>query len=103
MTTKFETGKTYATRSICDHNAIITVRVTRRTEKTIYAETMKGTKALRVSLSNGVEQVSPWGRYSMAPLVTAEDAVTEAVEPAYLPVRGDRELMQAIALALEVA
>lgn len=66
--TKFETGKTYTTRSICDHNCIISVTVERRTPKTIV--TTEG-KRLRVGEYDGSEYVKPWGSYSMAPIVRA--------------------------------
>ena len=69
--TKFETGKTYSTRSACDHDCIIRVTVVSRTEKTI--KTADG-KSLRVTEHDGVEHVRPWGRYSMAPIVGADDA-----------------------------
>lgn len=66
----FQAGKTYTTRSICDHNCIIRVAVVSRTAKTI--KTADG-KTLRVSEYEGVEQVKPWGSYSMAPIVGAND------------------------------
>jgi hypothetical protein len=68
--TTFQPGKTYATRSICDHNSIIRVTVASRTAKTIKTE---DGKVLRVSVYDGVEQVKPWGSYSMAPIVGADD------------------------------
>lgn len=68
--TTFQAGKSYATRSICDHNCIIRVAVVSRTAKTI--KTADG-KTLRVSQYNGIEQVRPWGSYSMAPIVGADD------------------------------
>ena len=70
MNTEFQTGKTYATRSICDHNCIIRVTVAKRTAKTI--TTGEG-KTLRISAYGGAERVKPWGSYSMAPIVTADD------------------------------
>ena len=33
--TKFKTGATYQTRSICDHSAVFSYKVVSRTEKTI--------------------------------------------------------------------
>jgi len=69
--TKFEAGKTYSTRSVCDHDCIIRVTVAKRTAKTI--TTTEG-KTLRIAEYNGVEQVKPWGSYSMAPIVGADDA-----------------------------
>jgi hypothetical protein len=65
---KFETGKTYYTRSICDSDCIIQVTVTARTAKTVTTD--KG-KRLKVHERDGVEFVMPWGRYSMSPAVPA--------------------------------
>lgn len=67
----FQTGKTYATRSVCDSNCIIRLTVERRTAKSIV--TTDG-KRLRVTVCpfDGVERVMPWGRYSMAPVLTAD-------------------------------
>lgn len=68
---KFEAGKTYSTRSICDHNCIITVEVISRTAKTIKAKADGGVKTFRIAEYQGVEYVKPWGSYSMAPIVRA--------------------------------
>lgn len=74
---KFETGKTYSTRSICDHNCIFTVQVLGRTAKTIKALVDgRNIKTLRVSEYNGNEQVKPHGSYSMAAIVGADDTAT---------------------------
>jgi hypothetical protein len=68
-TKTFEAGKTYTARSVCDHNCIISVKVSKRTAKSI--RTTEG-KTLRISLDrDGEEYVMPWGRYSMAPMVRA--------------------------------
>lgn len=69
MTTKFEAGKTYQTRSIVDADYMVRVTVVSRTAKTI--KTDKG-KVLRIAEYNGVEQVKPWGSYSMCPIVGAD-------------------------------
>lgn len=66
--TKFKPGKTYSTRSVCDHDCIISVTVAKRTAKTI---TTDAGKTFRVSEYNGAEFVKPWGSYSMAPIVDA--------------------------------
>lgn len=66
---KFQLGKTYFTRSICDHDCIFRETIASRTAKTI--TTAKG-KQFRVSEWNGVEQFSPMGRYSMAPIISAD-------------------------------
>lgn len=72
---KFEAGKTYWTRSVCDHNCIVRVAVAKRTAKTI---TTDEGKTLRIREWNGVEQVKPWGTYSMAPIVGADRAEARA-------------------------
>lgn len=54
----FETGKTYAGRSVCDHDCVITVKVLARTRCTIKAETARGTQTFRVGSRNGVEFVN---------------------------------------------
>jgi hypothetical protein len=69
----FQVGKTYATRSVCDHNCIISLTITARTAKTVKAMVRGEVKTLRVSEYNGEEIVKPWGSYSMAPLVGASD------------------------------
>lgn len=69
---KFEPGKTYAARSICDSDCVISVAVATRTPKTI--KTAEG-KTLRIGLYQGVEFVMPWGRYSMSPIVRADKAM----------------------------
>jgi hypothetical protein len=65
----FEAGKTYFGRSICDYECIYRVSVAKRTAKTI---TTNSGKSLRINVYDGVEYVKPMGRYSMAPMVTAE-------------------------------
>ena len=69
MTIQFEAGKTYYTRSVCDHDHIIRVKIVGRTAKTV--KTDKG-KTLRIYVYEGVERVKPWGSYSMAPIVGAD-------------------------------
>ena len=77
MAHKFEVGKTYSTRSICDDQCIVRITVASRTR--CFITTTKG-KRLGVrdwttsepELSS--EAVSPWGHYSMSPtIVAAED------------------------------
>ena len=69
---KFKANTTYQTRSICDHECIFSLTVAKRTAKTII--TTEG-KRLRISEYEGVEQVFPYGRYSMAPVIRASREV----------------------------
>jgi hypothetical protein len=65
---KFEAGKTYYGRSICDYDCIHTLKVAKRTAKTI---TTDNGKLLRIFDWDGVEQVRPHGNYSMALVIGA--------------------------------
>ena len=62
----FEPGKTYTTRSICNHDCILRMEVVSRTNKTIRTLVDGHPKTMRVSVYDGVERVA-LGRYSMAP------------------------------------
>jgi hypothetical protein len=66
--TTFKAGQTYTTRSACDHNCIFSIRVARRTAKTLVTTTGK---TLRISEYDGRETVKPCGSYSMAPVIAA--------------------------------
>lgn len=68
----FEVGKSYSTRSVCDHNCIITVRVAARSAH--FITTTEG-KRLKVTVSryDGAETVKPWGSFSMCPVLSAKD------------------------------
>jgi hypothetical protein len=70
---KFETGKTYEGRSVCDHDCIFSIKVVRRTAKTlcVFIKGQAGAKTLRIGEHNGVEFVKPFGSYSMAPIIKA--------------------------------
>jgi hypothetical protein len=69
----FQVGKTYTTRSACDHECVISLTVLARTAKTIKATVRGESKTLRISDYDGREQVKPWGSYSMAPVIEASD------------------------------
>lgn len=72
MRTSFTPGSTYWCRSIGDADCIIVVRVLARTPKTVTCETARGVKTFRVSEYNNVEQIKPWGSYSMSPILGAD-------------------------------
>ena len=75
--TKFETGKTYATRSISDYDCIFDLTVISRTEKTIKAKVGGfGIKTLRISTKyTNNESVYPLGKYSMSPSIEATQLI----------------------------
>lgn len=91
MMISFEIGETYSTRMIGDHNAIVRITVAARTAKTIV--TTEG-KRLRIYEYGGEERVNPYGRYSMAPVISAAD--TKALAPD-LPDEAYRARLKALA------
>jgi hypothetical protein len=84
---RFEVGKTYQTRSLCDYNMKITFTVVDRTPKTIRMVEGFGDEPLKLNGDNrkvktfrpathgDVESVRPWGNYSLCPLLDANDLV----------------------------
>lgn len=73
MNTKFESGKTYSTRSACDHNCVFSYEVVKRTTKTVTLKDNYGKQTRRgVKERNGIEFCYPEGVYSMCPVLTAE-------------------------------
>lgn len=75
---KFKVGETYWLRSICDHDLVEHYKVIARTEKTITAIDPSGeTHKYRISkYSVDAEYVMPWGHFSMAPTLQADNTVT---------------------------
>ena len=66
---KFEPGKTYWTRSICNYDCIFKITIAKRTAK--FVTTTEG-KRLGVFIRDCVEQVRPHGNYSMAAIIRAD-------------------------------
>ena len=68
---KFEIGKKYSMRSICDHECVWTYTVIARTAQTITISDGKEVKKCRVikkiSEYRNAETIYPLGQYSMAP------------------------------------
>ena len=76
---KFEVGKTYATRSICDNDCIFSITIVARTAKMVSIQEphTSDVKIVRrgISVWNGVEQIKPFGNYSMCAIIGADDEV----------------------------
>jgi len=70
--TKFEPGKTYTTRSVCDHNCIFSAKILKRTAKTVTAETQDGVVRRKIEVWNDAETFFPFGKYSMAAIISAK-------------------------------
>ncbi|MDL5065804.1 hypothetical protein QRX11_04630 [Clostridioides difficile] len=76
---KFEVGKTYATRSICDHDCIYTIEVIKRTDKTITYKEDDTVRRAKIRFSDDYEYIRV-GNYSMAPNFSAKGLVIEDKE-----------------------
>ena len=68
---KFETGKTYHMRSICDYNCIWDLTIISRTAKTVTIKIENEVKRFRVKEHDGAEFVMPLGSFSMSPALSA--------------------------------
>lgn len=69
---RFEVGHTYSTRSLCDYDCIYSFTVTKRTEQTVWVRYHDHVTARRIRIDNGIEHIDPLGRYSMAPVLSAD-------------------------------
>ena len=72
---KFEVGKQYKMKSICDSNCIWSYTVISRTAKTITITDGDKTLKLRINQKTSeyreAESVYPLGQYSMCPILSA--------------------------------
>lgn len=72
MTTKFEVGRTYSTRSICDYDCIYRVKILARTAKTVTIEAHGKVCRRGLKVWNDVEEFKPFGNYSMCAIIRAD-------------------------------
>lgn len=73
---QFEAGKTYQGRFICDYDSKIILTVVSRTAHTMKAKVdREPVKTLRIGEFNDTETVRPLGRYSMAPVISADKEI----------------------------
>ena len=73
---KFEIGKEYFDRSACNHDCIFTIKIIKRTEKTVTFERNGKTRRAKLFFDERGEYIIP-ERYSMAPVFRAENEVQE--------------------------
>ncbi len=79
---RFEIGKTYSCRSVCDHDCVWYFVIAARTSKTVRVMVNGELRTCRISMSyEGHESFMPFGSYSMAPMVTADKLVDEGEIP----------------------
>ena len=70
---KFEVGRTYATRSVCNSECIFKITIIKRTEKTVTIDEGNGkTKRCKIYTDmRNAEAIYPYGIYSMCPIIDA--------------------------------
>ena len=79
MTTRFEIGTTYATRSICDYDCIYRFTILARTAKTVTVNVHGKTVRRGLNVWNEVEQFKPFGSYSMCAIISADTTLAREV------------------------
>lgn len=72
MTIKFETGKSYATRSACDHDCVFAFEIIARTEKSVTIKRHGEQVRRGIKIWNDVETFKPFGTYSMCAIISAD-------------------------------
>ena len=77
---KFEIGKEYFDRSACNYDCIFTIKIIKRTEKTVTFERNGKTRRAKLFFDERGEYIIP-ERYSMAPVFRAENEVQPEEEP----------------------
>lgn len=76
---KFETGKEYSTRSVCNSDCIFKITVVKRTDKTITVNEDGEISRKKIHLDGECEYIK-LGNYSMAPIIHAKEQVTNNTE-----------------------
>jgi hypothetical protein len=69
---RFEVGKHYATRSVCDHSCVFVYEIIKRTEKTVtIADSFGKVKRCKIHKDSRAEYILPEGSFSMCPVLYA--------------------------------
>ena len=80
MTTQFQVGKTYSTRSICDYECNFSFEILLRTAKSVIVTVEGRTVRRGLTIYEGVERFRPFDSYStMAAIIGADDKDLRAV------------------------
>ena len=69
---KFEVGKYYSCHSVCDDNCVWGFEIVKRTAKTITLRQGNKLVTKRPHVFEDVECCYPLGKFSMAPILSAE-------------------------------
>lgn len=77
--TTFSAGRTYWTRSVCDHDCVWQFTIVRRTARNVWFRAGTDSEVQRrgITTESGREFFFPFGRYSMAAIVSSDRVVAE--------------------------
>ncbi len=77
--TQFQVGMSYATRSICDHDCIFSFTIHARTAKTVTVDVhaRRVRRGLSTNWNGTAEAFSPFGKYSMSAVISADKPAGE--------------------------
>jgi len=68
---KFEVGKEYSARSLCDYDCIFSFTILKRTAKSVWIKVHGRIRRKKIEIYDDGEVFSPLGKYSMSPIVRA--------------------------------
>jgi hypothetical protein len=69
---KFQVGRTYSCRSVGDHDCVFSFAILSRTAQSVVINSHGTTARRKIRVRDGVEEIDPLGRYSMAPVLSAD-------------------------------
>lgn len=91
---KFEVGHVYFDQYACDHETLTTIKIIKRTAKTVTFERDGETRRAKLHEDNNGEYIMP-DRYSMAPVYRAErELLDEEPEQVNAPVEQEQPAAQ---------
>jgi hypothetical protein len=76
---KFEIGKEYATRSVCNSECIFKIKVIKRTDKTVTVDEDGEVSRKKIYMDDNCEYIK-LGNYSMAPIIHAKEQTNNNTE-----------------------
>ena len=67
----FEVGATYSTRSVCDHDCVFSFTILKRSPKSVWVDVDGKVVRRAIEVWQGTETFYPFGKYSMAAIISA--------------------------------
>ena len=79
---KFQVDRIYENSSVCDSECIFSFRINRRTEKSVWITGSNNinNERRKIDVYNGEETIYPFGKYSMATIIGADDIKKDEIK-----------------------